>query len=206
MYILRSSEILSTLSESIDPANIPKKYGGQLDWTFGDMPALDPGFTDLIEGELSLHPTFGEGDGAEARAGGGGKQSLPIGPIKWVRGEQGKMTAVAMGREKGRQREETLFALKADWEKVFYPKAEGGEAAGDVGAGQGGPEAARADGPGQAAVDGAAQGRGELPSNGVVGVVGAPSPARKHEVAAGRASVDSQTPSIPTAAGPPVQA
>jgi hypothetical protein len=38
----------STLRSFIDPANIPKKYGGELEFEFGDMPVLDPALKDVL--------------------------------------------------------------------------------------------------------------------------------------------------------------
>ncbi|KAK9264412.1 hypothetical protein V1519DRAFT_427423, partial [Lipomyces tetrasporus] len=32
----------ATLESFIDPANLPNKYGGELDFEFGQMPVLDP--------------------------------------------------------------------------------------------------------------------------------------------------------------------
>jgi hypothetical protein len=50
----------STLRKFIDPANIPKKFGGDLDFEFGGMPALDPVLKDLITWEGS-HTDFPHG-------------------------------------------------------------------------------------------------------------------------------------------------
>ncbi|KAF3928604.1 hypothetical protein AA313_de0203717 [Arthrobotrys entomopaga] len=41
IYFLNSDNIAATLKEHIDVENIPKKYGGNLDWKFGDAPNLD---------------------------------------------------------------------------------------------------------------------------------------------------------------------
>jgi len=40
------SQSFAVLSKHIDPSNIPKAYGGQLDWRFGDQPSLDQGLLD----------------------------------------------------------------------------------------------------------------------------------------------------------------
>lgn len=42
IFILAPHETLEVLSKYIDPANIPKEYGGQLDWAFG-QPEANPG-------------------------------------------------------------------------------------------------------------------------------------------------------------------
>ncbi|EFR00991.1 CRAL/TRIO domain-containing protein [Nannizzia gypsea CBS 118893] len=41
IFILTAAEVQQTLSAFMDEENIPKRYGGKLDWDFGDMPNLD---------------------------------------------------------------------------------------------------------------------------------------------------------------------
>ncbi|ORY83546.1 CRAL-TRIO domain-containing protein [Leucosporidium creatinivorum] len=41
IFILSSHEVLPTLLKYIDASNIPKRYGGELDWDFGDPVSLD---------------------------------------------------------------------------------------------------------------------------------------------------------------------
>ncbi|KKZ59015.1 hypothetical protein EMCG_00880 [[Emmonsia] crescens] len=41
IFILSASEVQPTLSTFMEPCNIPKQYGGALDWDWGDMPSLD---------------------------------------------------------------------------------------------------------------------------------------------------------------------
>ncbi|EEH05507.1 conserved hypothetical protein [Histoplasma capsulatum G186AR] len=41
IFILSASEVKSTLSTFMEPCNIPKQFGGELDWNWGDMPSLD---------------------------------------------------------------------------------------------------------------------------------------------------------------------
>lgn len=74
---------LARLSEMIDPADLPKCYGGQLDWNFGELPNLDP----KIEQAFGLD-----------------KARWPIGPIK-MEGDQ----LVARGTSKdGKHRHEVI--------------------------------------------------------------------------------------------------
>lgn len=54
-----------TLESFIDPANIPVKYGGQLEFKFGDLPILDPALANVIKWEV-------------------GKQDFPHGPMYWT--------------------------------------------------------------------------------------------------------------------------
>lgn len=41
IFILGKHEVKSTLSNFIDPKDFPKKYGGELDWNWGEVPHLD---------------------------------------------------------------------------------------------------------------------------------------------------------------------
>jgi hypothetical protein len=43
----------------MDPSSIPKQYGGELDWQWGDMPNLDEPARELI-GALEIPPAEGE--------------------------------------------------------------------------------------------------------------------------------------------------
>lgn len=44
------------LTELIDPANIPKDYGGTMEWNFGDLPNLDPAIVESYGIESSKWP------------------------------------------------------------------------------------------------------------------------------------------------------
>jgi len=73
--------VKKTLESFIDPKNIPKKYGGELEFQFGDKPVLDPQLAKVLKWE-------GERDG------------FPIGPMFWVnKGEKNgnEMEAIAVG-------------------------------------------------------------------------------------------------------------
>lgn len=76
-----------TLEKYIDPANIPKKYGGQLDFEFGDMPVLDPAIVNSLD--------FNGCKGLPEQR---GEKTLPIGPIKWREGIGNEMEAICVGR------------------------------------------------------------------------------------------------------------
>ncbi|WVR04897.1 hypothetical protein IAU60_001909 [Kwoniella sp. DSM 27419] len=95
------SEMLAALTDMIDIESIPKKYGGQLEWGFGDMPALDPVLLDGF--------TWAEGWSA-----------LPIGPVKWQPAD-GKMQLVAVGKQNGVARREVIGTLDRSYQQVFYP-------------------------------------------------------------------------------------
>lgn len=97
IFILSSSNMKSTLEQYIDPANIPKKYGGQLDFEFGMMPVLEPAI------EKALH--------WEAPSTQGSARTIPTGPIKWEESADGKVTAIAVGTEDGKPRKQVIASL-----------------------------------------------------------------------------------------------
>lgn len=98
IFILSASEVKPTLLQYMDEENIPKKYGGKLDFKFGDMPMLEPAIADSLE----WHD--------ETRK--GGFRSFPTGPIKWQTGSDGKMQAVAVGSKNGTKRNITLAEIR----------------------------------------------------------------------------------------------
>lgn len=97
IFILSSSNMKSTLEQYIDPANIPKKYGGQLDFEFGMMPVLEPAI------EKALH--------WEAPSTQGSTRTIPTGPIKWEESADGRVTAIAVGTEDGKPRKQVIASL-----------------------------------------------------------------------------------------------
>jgi hypothetical protein len=97
IFILSSADVLPILSQYIDPENIPKKYGGKLEFTWGDMPHLEPAIESAVEW---VNPDVQYG-----------KNTIPIGPIKWEKNADGSMTAVAIGSEKGQPRNRTIFTI-----------------------------------------------------------------------------------------------
>lgn len=88
----------STLSQYVESSNIPKKYGGTLDWGWGDLPNLDPAIANTLKWE---HP------GKDAK----GNKAFPAGPVKWKKTSHGDIVAVAVGSEHGRKREETVAMM-----------------------------------------------------------------------------------------------
>lgn len=59
IFILSSSEVKPTLTSFMDPENIPKQYGGDLDWKWGDMPYLDEPARELLH-PLETPPAEGD--------------------------------------------------------------------------------------------------------------------------------------------------
>jgi hypothetical protein len=89
IFILSASEVKPTLLQYMDEENIPKKYGGKLDFKFGDLPMLEPAIADSLDWQQDIRK--------------GGFRSFPTGPIKWQK-ENGKMQAVAVGTQGGSRR------------------------------------------------------------------------------------------------------
>jgi hypothetical protein len=98
IFILSASEVKPTLLQYMDEENIPKKYGGKLDFKFGDMPMLEPAIADSLDWS------------DETRK--GGFRSFPTGPIKWQQGENGKMQAIAVGTKNGTRRNLPIAATR----------------------------------------------------------------------------------------------
>ncbi len=96
IFILSSHDLLPTLESFIDPVNIPKKYGGKLDYKFGDDPALDPALEKVIQWE-------------------GDRKDFPRGPMYWI--NKGNMIAghdmeaLAAGTEGGKERREKVCRI-----------------------------------------------------------------------------------------------
>lgn len=84
----------STLESFIEPRNIPKKYGGELEFEFGDMPTLDP----AIEAVTSWK---------------GVNSAFPGGPMYWVNTEdQESIKAIAVGSSEQKERREEVCTVK----------------------------------------------------------------------------------------------
>ncbi|KAG2414477.1 hypothetical protein HFD88_003668 [Aspergillus terreus] len=59
IFILSAAEVKPTLTSFMDPSSIPKQYGGDLDWKWGDMPFLDDEARKFV-GVLETPPAEGE--------------------------------------------------------------------------------------------------------------------------------------------------
>lgn len=79
IFILSHHEVLPVLTSFIDITNIPKQYGGELDFAWCQMPNLDPKIKDLATWD-------------------NGYTEFPKGPLRWVTTEDGtQMEAIARG-------------------------------------------------------------------------------------------------------------
>ncbi|KAG5953089.1 hypothetical protein E4U53_006956 [Claviceps sorghi] len=109
-HVLAPHEVLPTLERFMDPADIPKKYGGGLDYTFGQPPVADPAWDGVIAWEKGI-------------------SSFPPGPLLWEEeddddddddGEQARpgreptrkrLVCVATGKEKGKPRSQRICSV-----------------------------------------------------------------------------------------------
>ncbi|KAJ5211189.1 hypothetical protein N7491_011009 [Penicillium cf. griseofulvum] len=84
IVVLLDAEVLPTLREYIDDANIPTKFGGKFQFTHGMPPDLDGNIQQLLKLDSS--------------------KSLPPGPLKWIQDSDGRRTALAVGSKAGSER------------------------------------------------------------------------------------------------------
>ncbi|KAI9839082.1 MAG: hypothetical protein M1837_002259 [Sclerophora amabilis] len=96
IFILSSSEVLPTLTKFIDPKNIPRKYGGELDYKFGMMPVLDS------SAEESLGWSSGTAKAQEKQT------TIPTGPLIWTEDEASQKILVAVGSVDGKERRDRI--------------------------------------------------------------------------------------------------
>ena len=97
IFILDPSEVKSTLEGFIEPRNIPKKYGGELDFAFGRPPVPDSSWEGVISWEK-------------------GYSIFPTGPLLWEEIDGGKRLAcVSYGTEGGEKRTERVCTLPRVW-------------------------------------------------------------------------------------------
>nr|OQO18410.1 hypothetical protein B0A51_12686 [Rachicladosporium sp. CCFEE 5018] len=102
IFILSGAHASSTLLQYINKENIPKKYGGTLDFKFCDLPRLEP----AIANELQWQAGF---------------TSFPTGPMHWRKDEKGNLNAIAVGTENGKPRNRLIATLAA---KIAVPVEE----------------------------------------------------------------------------------
>jgi hypothetical protein len=94
IFILSHHDVKKTLELFIDPANIPKNYGGKLDFKFGDRPVMDPAYKDVVTFE-------------------NGVQDFPPGPVYWIHGKDEKaMEGLAVGSVANKPRSDKFCVVK----------------------------------------------------------------------------------------------
>ena len=107
IFVLNQEDVKPTLERFIDVRNIPKKYGGELDFSFGDLPHTDPAWDGIISWE-------------------NGHSSFPNGPLLWEEIDDGKRLAcVGYGSKDGEKRHERICTLPKVWPPAAEEKADG---------------------------------------------------------------------------------
>ncbi|RKF77898.1 SEC14 cytosolic factor [Golovinomyces cichoracearum] len=104
ILILDDADLPEKLASIIEPHNIPKKYGGQLEFEPGDRPQLDPAIQRVITWEE-------------------GWTEFPSSPMYWVKKEN-VMEAYAVGCVSGSQRREKVCTVS---NSATRPQDEGSE-------------------------------------------------------------------------------
>ncbi|KAK4199175.1 putative SEC14 cytosolic factor [Triangularia verruculosa] len=103
IFILSAAEVKTELERFIEPRNIPKAYGGELEFEFFDRPNVDPRIKEAITWEK-------------------GHTDFPRGPAYWVPSEDGKMLELfGVGRQDGKERREKICSIPSPFPKVEKP-------------------------------------------------------------------------------------
>lgn len=93
IFILSPAEVRPTLESFIEPRNIPKLYGGELDFEFFARPNLDPGINERLTWE-------------------NGHTAFPEGPAYWEPVDGGsRLACVAVGSKDGKERRERVCTI-----------------------------------------------------------------------------------------------
>ncbi|KJZ72261.1 hypothetical protein HIM_08302 [Hirsutella minnesotensis 3608] len=97
IFILNPEDVKPTLESFIDLRNIPKKYGGELDFAFGQPPVPDPNWEGVIQWE-------------------DGFKQFPEGPMLWEAVENGKrLECIAYGTDGGKPRRQPVCTVPITW-------------------------------------------------------------------------------------------
>ncbi|KAJ5665166.1 uncharacterized protein N7477_007614 [Penicillium maclennaniae] len=89
IFILSAAEVKPTLTSFMEPSSIPKQYGGELEWQWGDMPNLDEPAKAKLQGIEQTSPE--------------GKKEMLKGPMLF----KGDHIEV-LGSQSGKDRRETI--------------------------------------------------------------------------------------------------
>ncbi|KAJ6001571.1 hypothetical protein N7499_002526 [Penicillium canescens] len=89
IVILSDAEVLPTLREHIDDANIPSIFGGGFPFKHGMLPDLDNNIRQRLNWDSP-------------------EKSVPPGPIKWAQESDGKIVASAVGSQVGSARNDKI--------------------------------------------------------------------------------------------------
>ncbi|KAH6605417.1 cellular retinaldehyde-binding triple function [Trichoderma cornu-damae] len=103
IFVLAPHEVKPTLEAFIHPRNIPKKYGGELDYSFGQLGVPDPAWDGVVRWET-------------------GCSSFPSGPLLWedVPGEE-RLVCVRLGAEDGKTKRQVICTMPKTWSPAERP-------------------------------------------------------------------------------------
>lgn len=99
--IVGRDEVLSALEEVIEKCSIPKTYGGELEYTFGQPPVLDPALKGIVDWE-------------------GDHSSFPLDPLVWepVEGDAARVACLRVGYKDGKAQREYVCTIPQTWPPV----------------------------------------------------------------------------------------
>ena len=93
-FILSAHDAYRTLSAFIEPESIPRRYGGQLDFDFGQYPAVDPAYADRLTWRTPAPEK--------------GPRQWPRGPVAWQARDDGGLDMLLVGSVQGKARREVV--------------------------------------------------------------------------------------------------
>ena len=97
IFILSPQEVRPTLESFIDPKNIPEKYGGQLEYAWGDNPVNDPAWQGVVDWQ-------------------NGHQGFPTGPLFWEDIDGGeRMQCVSLTNHGDQRNREVVCTMPKTW-------------------------------------------------------------------------------------------
>ncbi|GKT45181.1 secondary metabolism regulator LAE1 [Colletotrichum spaethianum] len=107
IFILSPHEVRPTLEQFIEPRNIPKQYGGELEFNFGDQPTVDPAWEGVVQWE-------------------NGHSSFKSRPAVWRETEDGtRVECIGIGSVNGVEQKELICSVPKTWPpKPSAPTAE----------------------------------------------------------------------------------
>ncbi|KAJ0161076.1 SEC14 cytosolic factor [Colletotrichum tanaceti] len=107
IFILSPHEVLPTLEQFIERRNIPKQYGGELEFKFGDQPTVDPAWEGTVRWE-------------------NGHSAFKSRPAVWRENEDGtRVECVGIGSVNGVEQKELICSVPKAWpSKMSAPAAE----------------------------------------------------------------------------------
>ncbi|KAF6823284.1 sec14 cytosolic factor [Colletotrichum plurivorum] len=97
IFILSPHEVLPTLEQFVEPRNIPKQYGGQLEFNWGDQPTVDPAWEGVVRWE-------------------NGHSSFKSRPAIWRVTEDGtRVECFGIGSVNGKEQKELICSVPKTW-------------------------------------------------------------------------------------------